>query len=360
MFYGGMFNFTGCFGIERAHFGVRGCSRILHSPPLGMPCSMLNLQGICIHFASVEANTFKAVRFNERIACRLLQISGMLRLVLRRGSLLLLALLIASSAAGGRQTTGSDISGRQATEGSVSGREPESTLPLSLPHSAVRAEQTEGPPSPPDGPRRGGPPPAGTLSRRKREESVLIPTARKRSYCRHGLGRRMPAYSFGLGKRAPYSFGLGKRAPYSFGLGKRAPYSFGLGKRTPYSFGLGKRRPYSFGLGKRSWSSWFDGPTRDMLKRPSYSFGLGKRAAPASRLWETRPGPAGVTDTSAPVPVPAPQVQSAAGGSVTPGDGEDCQDPLQDDGGVRWREMELPAGGSDTEQRSAWQTEQTA
>lgn len=100
-----------------------------------------------------------------------------------------------------------------------------------------------------------------------------------------GLGKRYPAYGFGLGKRGgPYSFGLGKRVPsYGFGLGKRSrSYGFGLGKRTSsYGFGLGKRQSYGFGLGKRSWSSWFDGPARDVLKRPSYGFGLGKRSVPS-------------------------------------------------------------------------------
>ena len=98
-----------------------------------------------------------------------------------------------------------------------------------------------------------------------------------------GLGKRDRTYGFGLGKRdRTYGFGLGKRQPsYSFGLGKRAPsqYAFGLGKRSAYSDIPNKRPTYGFGLGKRSWS-WFDGPTRDVLKRPSYGFGLGKRSAP--------------------------------------------------------------------------------
>ncbi|XP_037070741.1 allatostatin-A-like [Pollicipes pollicipes] len=102
---------------------------------------------------------------------------------------------------------------------------------------------------------------------------------RQRSYG-FGLGKRARSYGFGLGKRESYGFGLGKRQPsYSFGLGKRTPsYNFGLGKRSTYGFGLGKRQTYGFGLGKRTWGSWFDGPSRDVLKRPSYSFGLGKRS----------------------------------------------------------------------------------
>nr|AFK81929.1 A-type allatostatin [Amphibalanus amphitrite] len=100
-----------------------------------------------------------------------------------------------------------------------------------------------------------------------------------------GLGKRERTYGFGLGKRErTYGFGLGKRQPsYAFGLGKRpsaSQYAFGLGKRNGHDDIPNKRPTYGFGLGKRSWS-WFEGPTRDVLKRPSYGFGLGKRSAPA-------------------------------------------------------------------------------
>jgi len=123
----------------------------------------------------------------------------------------------------------------------------------------------------------------------KRASSYGFGLGKRASSYSYGPVRRAPSYGFGLGKRAPsYAFGLGKRAPsYGFGLGKRAPsYGFGLGKRAPsYSFGLGKRQTYGFGLGKRtSWGTWFDGPTRDVLKRPSYGFGLGKRSAPEDQF----------------------------------------------------------------------------
>lgn len=103
----------------------------------------------------------------------------------------------------------------------------------------------------------------------------------KRAYSYVSEYKRLPVYSFGLGKRFEgkniYSFGLGKRNEneepenrilypsienkrgknYNFGLGKRlssADYDIGLDKKAKpqYSFGLGKRLGYyNFGLGKR-------------------------------------------------------------------------------------------------------------
>ena len=212
--------------------------------------------------------------------------------------LLLLAGLISSGAASRQQKTASRGGGCAH----------ESVRPLPLPPLADSTGQAAGPP---DSSQRDSP---QSASRRKRDPE-LIPGALKRSQCPNSVNRRVAAYSFGLGKRAPYSleldtqssysFGLGKRAPYSFGLGKRVPYSFGLGKRAPFSswlgkrtpdsFDLRKRRPYGFGLGKRSWSSWFCGPTRDLLKWPTYNFGLGKRSVSTGQFRKSPRSEAGKT-----------------------------------------------------------------